>query len=131
MQTFKGIEYPIKKHPHGYFHSTDDISQIKSNIKTIMLTAFGERVHEPHFGNPLSRLKLNEPPELLYDKIKNGIALAIKKWEKRVQVLDIELSTETAEKFDYLKIVITFTDPSTLQTTHSVTVNIPLGENNE
>lgn len=126
---YKGIEYPITKSPRGYFHNTDDVSQIKSSLASIILTEPNERIFEPTFGVPLNKVNLNAPVEMVRSEIRMKVAVGIKRWEKRVQVTDIKVNLFEDETYNVLvaKIEVLFIDPINTKTIHSLLLHKSLG----
>lgn len=43
MKIFKGIPYPVRKNPQGFFYTQSGINQIKSDMLVLLLTNPGER----------------------------------------------------------------------------------------
>lgn len=130
---YKGISYPLTKHPQGYFHNTaTDLEQIKSDLATIILTEPGERIFVPNFGVGLSKINLNAPIEMARAEAKMKVATAIKKWEKRIQVHDVGadfIKDEESNKV-IIKITVLFIDPIRVNQIESVTLYKSLGGSN-
>lgn len=126
---YKGIAYPLIKHPEGFFHhSASDMAQVKSNMATIILTEPGDRLFVPYFGTPLKKANLNSPHEMVKADIRLKVATAIKKWEKRVQVHDIiiDLSYTEDDKL-IVKVNVLFIDPMQVKNIESLIVYKSLG----
>ena len=85
-----GVTLPLRKGNNGYFevsYTTKD--QIKSNIKSLLLTQKGERVMQPNFGSDL-RKRLFEPITQDLDSIiEDNITEAINTWMPYVTVESI------------------------------------------
>ncbi len=128
---FKGMAYPITKHPKGFFRNADtDVEEIKSAIAAIVMTEPNERIFEPWFGVDLKGVSINGPKEIVESQFRVRIASAIKRWEKRVQVQDITTKVEAINGNIVLMIVVYFIDPIDIRTTHDVTLYKSLGEAN-
>jgi phage baseplate assembly protein W len=127
---YKGVAYPLRKNPSGFFHNTSDIEQIKASLLTIILTLPGERIFESDFGTPLHTLNFNQPKEGIEEQSRQMIAASIKRWEKRIQINEIttELTVNTGGQDLFIE--VTFIDPVDLKTLHKLTVEIPVGGNN-
>ena len=126
---YKGIAYPLIRHPEGVFHnSVTDVGQIKSGLATIILTEPGDRIFVPYFGTPLGKVNLNAPREIVLADIRLKVASAIKKWERRVQVHDvlIDLATTDDDKI-IVKVNVLFIDPINVNNIESLTVYKSLG----
>lgn len=131
MQRYKGVVYPLNKHPQGFFHNaSSDIEQIKSDMATIILTEPGERIFEPFFGVAFSKLNLNQPVEMVRDQARIMIATALKRWEKRVQVQDIGVDLTKIEGSLVIKVHVLFIDPIDIRNTQELVVYKSLGDLN-
>jgi len=85
-----GVTLPLRKGNNGYFEvSYTTKEQIKSNIKSLLLTQKGERVMQPNFGSDL-RKRLFEPITQDLDSIiEDNITEAINTWMPYVTVESI------------------------------------------
>ena len=121
---YKGIAYPLVKHPEGIFHnSATDIGQIKADMAAVILTEPGDRIFLPFFGTGLASVNLNSPREVVTGELRLKIATAIKKWEKRVQVHDIIVDlASTDEDKVIIKINVLFLDPYNVNNLESLVV---------
>lgn len=128
MIRYKGLCYPVKKHPKGLLHNTDDISQIEGNLAIIVLTHPGERVMEPTFGTDLINVELNQPKKIVASEFKQRVARSIKRWEKRIQIKDIKIDFDIIndEKL-VIKIGISFINPFTLKDVHELNIEKYIG----
>lgn len=138
MRSFLGIPYPVRKTPLGFFYSQDGIDQIKSDLLTLLLTNPGERVMNPAFGTPLRQL-IFEPNDLVVQlQAKNMIIDSIKRWEPRIAVQNIDVSSEidssSLNKSDLkqdighiLSIRVIFVDPQNIKEIQELLLEVPLG----
>lgn len=126
---YKGIAYPLVRHPEGLFHnSATDIGQIKADMAAVILTEPGDRIFMPFFGTPLAKTNLNSPREVVIGDLRLKIATAVKKWEKRVQVHDILVDVaSTDEDKIVVKITVLFLDPYNVNNVESLVVYKSLG----
>lgn len=137
MANFLGLPYPITKNPLGFFKTQSGISQIKSDLLSLLLTNPGERVFLPDFGTPLKKLIFEQNDATLEIMAKNIIIDSISKWEPRIAVTDITV-TSTASREDLnpqdplqdidniLSIKILFVDPQELAEVQELKLEIPL-----
>jgi phage baseplate assembly protein W len=135
---FKGIIYPITDHARGFFHSSaDGIEQIKSDLLILLLSNFNERVMLPDFGANLRQYTFEPNDLVLQQQIKNAISVAITKWEPRVVVQSIDITTgsnidrhdlnvdDTRNEVDNLILIkITFFDPENIQDVQELRLEI-------
>lgn len=124
MKKYKGFAYPVFKNSYGFFYASDDISQVKANMLTIINTRPGERVMEPLFGVSLHRLDLNKPKEILEEEAKSMIAEALRTWEPRFPVTNLDTRLVNSD----LQIMLTFIDPTNLEEEHLFSLQIPIGK---
>ncbi len=79
MKSAIGLSYPLRMGKNGYFETNSDtISQISSNIKTILLTKKGERRFNNSLGSGIYKLlfeqaDLEVSKDLLVSTIQNDI----------------------------------------------------------
>lgn len=124
----KGIAYPVVKHPRGFFHNANtDLAQIKSDMASVILTEPHERLMMPFFGVEWKSVNLNAPAELVTSQIRMNIAVALKKWEKRVQVHDILIDLANDNDNLIVKITVLFIDPININKIENLTVYKSLG----
>jgi phage baseplate assembly protein W len=136
---FKGVPYPIVKHPLGFLHVQSGINQIKSDLLFLLYSHFGERVMLPEYGIGLKNLFF-EPSDagtvLLARQI---IADAIEAWEPRVVIEQIEVTLNTDNFVDtvdisdlnqenehILGILIRFFDPENINQIEQLVLEVPL-----
>jgi phage baseplate assembly protein W len=137
MANFLGLPYPIVKNPLGFFKTQSGISQIKSDLLSLLLTNPGERVFLADYGTPLKRLIFEQNDAVLEATAKNMISDSISKWEPRIAVSQIEVSRsipnsslspeDPGEDIDnILYIKITFVDPEQISEVQELRLQIPL-----
>jgi phage baseplate assembly protein W len=125
---FRGMAYPITKHPKGFFRNGDtDVDEIKSSIATIILTEPKERIFEPHFGFNYKSINLNAPREIVEGEFRVRVANIIKRWEKRIQVEEIVVKLENMDNNLIAMLLIYFIDPVDIRTTHELIIYKSLG----
>jgi phage baseplate assembly protein W len=137
MANFLGLPYPVVKNPLGFFRTQSGVSQIKSDLLSLLLTSPGERVFLADFGTPLKRLIFEQNDTVLETMAKNMIAEAISMWEPRIAVNQIEVSRSIpnsslnpmdpgndADNILYIK--ITFVDPEQISEVQELRLQIPL-----
>jgi len=138
MRIFLGVPYPIIKNARGFLYSQDGIDQIKSDMLVLLLTNPGERVMNPTFGTPLRKLIFEPNDSALRLQAKNMIINSIKKWEPRISVRNIEVSSKVDDKSlnkaegkqdleHILFIRIIFVDPQNIKEVQELLLEVPLG----
>lgn len=138
MRIFLGVPYPIVKDARGFLYSQDGIDQIKSDMLVLLFTNPGERVMLPDFGTPLRKLIFEPNDAALRLQAKNMIINSIKKWEPRIAVKNIEVSSKVDNKSlnkaddkqeleHILFIRIIFVDPQNIKEVQELLLEVPLG----
>lgn len=133
---FLGCQYPLTKTPRGILAQKNGVNQIKADLLQLLLTYPGERVMLPDFGVPLRRLIFEPNDVVLANEAKNMIATAIQKWEPRIDIKGIEVSTiddddlnsedTKDEKEHILSIKILFFDPLDISEVQELALEVPL-----
>lgn len=98
-----------------FFKRKSDNELIKENITRLLLTNKGERLNKPGYGANV-RMYLFNSAQVLQEEIEEDIRDAIKNWEPRVEITDLNLemrgphsafislglrNKETMQDFDY------------------------------
>lgn len=114
------------------------VDQIKADLLQLLLTNPGERVMLPDFGTPLRRL-IFEPNDATLEMVaKKMISDAITKWEPRIVVSNINVTSNFDasnlndndpgyEREAILGISIDFVDPENISQIESLVLEVPLG----
>lgn len=141
-QKFKGMPYPIVKHPRGYMRTTWGVDQIKSDVLQLLLTNPGERVMLPSFGTPLRRLFFEPNDDTIIDEAREMIVDSLNQWEPRIAITNVEVWVGTsgfsADALDeeeqnapengehILGIKIEFVDPEDIQSVQELVLQMPI-----
>lgn len=138
MEKFIGLQYPLVKTARGLMAQNSNVAQIKADLLQLLLTNPGERVMLPEFGTPLRKLMF-EPNDVGLEIIaKQMIAESISKWEPRIVISNISVTSnfdpnnlnenDSGEDIDaILGISILFIDPENISQIESLTLQLPLG----
>lgn len=137
MKEFMGIAYPVRKNPQGFFYTESGVNQIKSDLLILLLTNPGERVMLPQFGTPLRSLVFEPNDAMLRQKAKTMIVNSIKKFEPRIVIQSIEVSSkleeismnsqdDRTEAEGVLMIKIIFFDPQDIKEVQELKLEVPL-----
>ena len=135
---FVGIDYPITdNNPGGLFAASSDVEQIKADMLILLLTNPGERCMLPDFGTPLRDLIFEPNDASLTLTAKQMIATSLQKYEPRVSISQINVSTNVdptlldasdnlTELNHVLSIQIKFIDPNNIQSVQDLLLEVPL-----
>tara|TARA_R110001583_G_scaffold33135_2_gene112190 strand:+ start:512 stop:934 length:423 start_codon:yes stop_codon:yes gene_type:complete len=90
-----GIAFPVIEGTGGFFTKTDGAETVMSGLKQLLLTNRGERVMRPDFGTSLRKSIFEPFTTSLKVKLREEIKATIKKYEPRVDIIDLVLSWES------------------------------------
>lgn len=116
-----GVTLPLRKGNNGYFEvSYTTKEQIKSNIKSLLLTQKGERVMQPTFGSDLRKCLFEPITQNLDSLIEDSITEAIDTWMPYVTVesiiYDVNNSLKDMNRIDLeLKYSLKYSNSQTLE----------------
>lgn len=109
----KGIKYPFTLNIVGATASSPSISvsekqdHIRESIEQILGTSPGERVMLPEFGSRLRELLFEPNNDILKSLAKVYVADAIRRWEKRIIIKEVQVDNDPDEML--LNITISYT----------------------
>jgi phage baseplate assembly protein W len=93
---------------------------INNSIENILLTGYGERMFLPYFGSPLGYIVFESLNTVNGERILDEIIEAIKRWEKRITILENEVELNILKDQNTITIVIPYIiNRSGLQSTFS------------
>ena len=84
-----GITLPLRIADVAFEQSYKTIDQVKTNIKSLLLSRQGERVMQPFLGSGLSSLVFDFNDEELATKIEETINESIQRWLPFVNIANI------------------------------------------
>ena len=90
----KGIKFPIEANARGGFASSRHEEKISESMKIILGTAKGERIMRPNFGCDIHNFSFSVVNTSTLTLIKSAIEEALILWEPRIEVREIDASTE-------------------------------------
>ena len=93
-----GITLPLQIGNTAFNQSFKTIDQVKTNIKSLLLTKRYERVMQPLLGSGLQELLFEFNDEELADKIETTINDSLQKWLPYVSVEKIEIEQTNDNK---------------------------------
>jgi phage baseplate assembly protein W len=93
-----GLSLPLQMGTATFNQTYDNLEQLKSNVKNLLLTNRGERLGLPTFGCGLQSLLFEPNDEELEDKIYNTIENAINFWLPQLLIDSIEITSEDTDK---------------------------------
>jgi phage baseplate assembly protein W len=114
-----GITLPLRIGNIAFEQSYKTIDQVKTNIKSLLLTKQQERVMQPFLGSGLSSLVFDFNDEELASKIEETINESIQRWLPFVNVNNIDIEqTDVLKDQNRVNVSLRFTvgDSTNLET---------------
>jgi phage baseplate assembly protein W len=104
-----GITLPLQITNTAFNQSFQTIDQVRTNIKSLLLTKRGERVMQPFLGSGLTELLFEQNDEELESRIENTIVQSLQTWLPYVVIdtIIIEQSNELKDR-NSVEVSITF-----------------------
>jgi hypothetical protein len=93
-----GITLPIQIGDVAFNQSYTTLEQIKTNIKSLLLTKKGERLMQPQLGSGLQELLFESIDDDLASKIEDIIVSSIETWLPYVIIQQININTKNELK---------------------------------
>jgi phage baseplate assembly protein W len=133
-----GAPFPIVKDALGLLKTVTGTAAVKGDLLQLLLTNPGERVMLPTFGTPLRTLVFEQNTEVLAARARELIIAAIRDWEPRVTILQLDVENsgtnaslspddDKTQSEHILTIKIKFTVPENVQAVDDLVVQLPLG----
>jgi phage baseplate assembly protein W len=105
-----GLSLPLQMGGNTFNQTYDNLEQLKSNVKNLLLTNQGERLGMPTFGCGLQRLLFEPNDDDLNDKILNQVESAVNYWLPQLLINSIEITASDTDKDkNTLNVSISFT----------------------
>jgi phage baseplate assembly protein W len=104
-----GITLPLQITNTAFNQSFQTIDQVRTNIKSLLLTKRRERVMQPFLGSGLTELLFEQNDEELESRIENTIVQSLQSWLPYVVIdtIIIEQSNELKDR-NSVEVSITF-----------------------
>ena len=103
-----GITYPLQLGNNGYFENTTDvITQIKTNLRNLLMTQRGERMFQPNFGCDLPLVIFEPQTDDGLADITAIIQTAVQNWMPFVRVNGVLV--KRSEDTNAIAVSISFT----------------------
>lgn len=104
-QPFYGLKFPLSADALGGLAQLSESDEIEQSIRTILLTAKGERAMRPDFGSKLSTLHFQPQDAHLLTTACRYAREALTRWEPRIEIIKIEaVPSDACETRPTLKI---------------------------
>ena len=105
----KGVEFPLKRHAEGYWRIVSDLDLLKSDLTSLLYIIPGEVPMYPTLGNPLYKLLFELNNDILTQIAEDLTEITIKRYEPRVDIIDIRAIGDGNE----LRVILHLIDKTT------------------
>ena len=86
-----GLSLPLQMTANTFNQTYDNLVQLKSNVRNLLLTRKGERLGQPTFGTNLHTLLFEPNDEELEQKIYDTIDNSIRNWLPQLSIREINI----------------------------------------
>ena len=105
-----GLSLPLQMSTNTFNQTYDNLVQLKSNVKNLLLTRKGERLGQPTFGTNLHTLLFEPNDEELEQKIYDTIDNSIRNWLPQLSIREINIeATDEMKDKNSINVSIVFT----------------------
>ena len=104
-RTYSDIDLTLAKKPNNDVYKKNDAAAVKQSVKNILLTNYAEKPFLPEYGANLNDFLFNLDTEFDDDLLEDAIVQAIRDYEPRARVLNVNVNTQP----EYNTVVATIT----------------------
>jgi phage baseplate assembly protein W len=105
-----GLSLPLQMTTNTFNQTYDNLLQLKSNVKNLLLTRKGERLAQPNFGTNLHSLLFEQNDDSLEGKIYQAIDGSVKYWLPQLSINEISVeATDEMRNENMVGVSIVFT----------------------
>ena len=105
-----GLSLPLQMTANTFNQTYDNLVQLKSNVRNLLLTRKGERLGQPTFGTNLHTLLFEPNDEELEQKIYDTIDNSIRNWLPQLSIREINIeATDEMKDKNSINVSIVFT----------------------
>jgi phage baseplate assembly protein W len=109
----RSLSFPFKKGELAFPKKANDTAAIKASVIQIVTTQRGERVMRPDFGCNAFSYVFENISEGFRINTEREIRMALTKWETRIRVDGVKISTDDVSEPGQILIAIVYTITST------------------
>ena len=105
-----GLSLPLQMTTNTFNQTYDNLVQLKSNVRNLLLTRKGERLAQPNFGTNLHYLLFEPNDDSLEGKIYQAIESSVKFWLPQLSINEINIeATDDMKNENMVGVSIVFT----------------------
>ena len=93
-----GLSFPMRADNNNDFALTKtSLEQAQHNLKNLLLTYPGERVHQPNFGSKLRQLCFEQLDDGLPIRIEEEIKRSVSNWLQYINIIEVQTLTSDSD----------------------------------
>ena len=93
-----GLSFPLRADNNNDFALTKtSLEQSQHNLKNLLLTYPGERVHQPNFGSKLRQLCFEQLDDNLPIRIEEEVRRAVSHWLPYINIIGVQTLTSDSD----------------------------------
>ena len=93
-----GLSFPLRADNNNDFALTKtSLQQSQHNLKNLLLTFPGERVHQPNFGSKLRQLCFEQLDDKLPTRIEEEIRRSVGNWLPYINIIGVQTLTSDSD----------------------------------
>ena len=93
-----GLSFPLRADNNNDFALTKtSLQQSQHNLKNLLLTYPGERVHQPNFGSKLRQLCFEQLDDILPTRIEEEVRRAVSNWLPYINIIEVQTLTSDSD----------------------------------
>lgn len=107
VETYSDFQNNLQRHPlNSQLVTIRNEECVKQALKNLILTDIGERLFEPTFGSSIKKSLFENHMPFMIEEITRHISIAVKNFEPRIELLNIEVFDRSA--LNAVEVSITF-----------------------
>lgn len=118
---YSDFNHTFLPHPNtGQISRKVNVDAVKLALRNLILTNKYERLRNPEFGGNINRYLFEPLEPKIEEEIKDHIELIVSQYEKRVQLIDVDVDAVEEDNAVYITIkfyIVTTKEPQELQLT--------------
>ena len=97
-KTYIGLSFPLRRDKFNDFSMTkNSLEQAQHNLKNLLLTYPGERVHQPNFGSKLRQLCFEQLDDKLPTRIEEEVRRSVGNWLPYINIIGVQTLTSDSD----------------------------------
>ena len=118
-----GLSFPLRADNNNDFALTKtSLQQSQHNLKNLLLTYPGERVHQPNFGSKLRQLCFEQLDDNLPIRIEEEVRRAVSNWLPYINIIEVQTLTSDSDT-NSIYVTVKYSTTLNPQTMSQITLN--------